>query len=664
MFIPQSIIAQGDDAVRRARVIVIFWLALLPWPLLFSGIYLFWIEAPLPAAACFISWLAMPLTPIVLLRTGRVLWAGNLAAFDMFCVFTALTLTTGGLHASACAWTAAMSLGAICMAGRRSATVWTGLLLVEIAVLWFLTKEGYLPKSAIPENRRLLLNAMSLTAFLLAIFSMGLVYEAQKNWALGLVLGREKALAEALSRAELAAAALERANTQLQHHISERQQAEAALLESERQLREAKEVAEASSRIKSEFLANMSHEIRTPMTAILGYLELINDNCEQTCPLDRRPLQEPMSIIRRNGEHLMQIINDILDLSKIEAGKMQIEMVRSSVPQLLSEVALFARGCVARKGLRFSVENDGPIPQAILTDPTRLRQILMNLVGNAVKFTDAGRVRLVIKLATPELPAFESGASSRTEPRLPPEGLLQFDVIDTGIGMTSEQTSRLFQPFSQLNSSTSRQHGGTGLGLAISRKLADRLGGTITVQSNPGAGSCFRVAVPTGSLQDVPVISTITAETLQAAAADTPDIVRNLNCRILLAEDGPDNQRLISTILTRAGAGVTVVDNGRSAVEVALAESKSGSPFDVVLMDMQMPEMDGYTACAMLRAQAYTGPIIALTAHAMAADREKCMEAGCNDYASKPVDRSSLMALINTYTCPNRQGPAPLSESA
>ena len=405
---------------------------------------------------------------------------------------------------------------------------------------------------------------------------------------------------------------------------NQRRMAEAAL-------QQAKEAAEASSRAKSEFLANISHEIRTPMTAILGYADLMVDPSQG--PSDRL---ECIHTIRRNGAHLLQLINDILDLSKIEAGKLEVEAIECSPVEIVADVASLMRGRAMEKNLQFDVEYVGPIPRVIRTDPMRLRQILMNLCGNGIKFTQHGGVRILVRLA-------ENADADNDMPRL------RFEVIDTGIGMTDEQLKRLFQPFMQADSSTTRRFGGTGLGLAISKRLAAMLGGDITVQSMPDKGSRFVLEIETGPLRNVEWIDPVEVETSRHVAddsehADTPPQLYGLN--ILLAEDGIDNQRLISFHLRKAGAKVTIAENGRIAVEAALKASEANAPFDVILMDMQMPELDGYGATTYLRYKGYSGPIIALTAHAMKGDREKCLKAGCTDYAAKPIDRNTLLAVI------------------
>ena len=384
-----------------------------------------------------------------------------------------------------------------------------------------------------------------------------------------------------------------------------------------------------ANRAKSEFLANMSHEIRTPMTAIIGYADLLLDP-ETTATEQRTHIQT----IRRNGEHLLAILNDILDLSKIEAGRMTVEEVSCSPSMIIVDVASLMRVRAVEKGLFFEVHFQTSIPETIKSDPTRLRQILMNLVGNAIKFTHTGGVRILARCQT-------DGA----EPKL------ELEIVDTGIGMSPVQTAQLFQPFVQADSSTTRRFGGTGLGLAICRRLAHMLGGDIHVDSSPGRGSSFRIVVSTGSLDGVRMFEELTEagipETGPALAAETA--IERLDCTVLLAEDGIDNQVLISKHLTRAGALVTVVENGRLALEKALAATLAGRPYDVILMDMQMPEMDGYAATSELRRKGYTGPIVALTAHAMAGDRERCISAGCTDYLTKPIARRKLVDTVAAY---------------
>jgi len=311
--------------------------------------------------------------------------------------------------------------------------------------------------------------------------------------------------------------------------------------------------------------------------------------------------------------------------------------------------------------LTLSAELAGPLPETILTDPLRLRQILVNLVGNAIKFTERGEVRvgarLISGLGRGTVP-FSSDENRDSPPKAGP-ARLQFEVTDTGIGMSEEQVANLFQPFSQVDGSTSRRFGGTGLGLAISKRLAEALGGTIEVHSAPGKGSTFSVTIDPGPLEGIGVLHPTEAVASPAApgAAPAGEGKIALCARVLLAEDGPDSQRLISLVLKKAGADVTSVENGQLALEAALAARDAGNLFDVILMDIQMPVMDGYEATRALRDRGYTGPIIALTAHAMTGDRQRCLDAGCDDYAAKPIDRRQLLATVARWAA--RPCPAP-----
>ncbi|MBN1342490.1 MAG: response regulator [Phycisphaerae bacterium] len=430
---------------------------------------------------------------------------------------------------------------------------------------------------------------------------------------------------------------LESNNMELEAQREQLRAQQMELVQTNRELADANLAAEAANRSKSEFLANMSHEIRTPMTAILGFAELMLDT-------DQSPDEQLqcIQIINRNGEHLLRIINDILDLSKIEAGKMTVERVECPPRQIVNDVASLMRERAAEKDLFFDVEFVGRIPRTIRSDPTRLRQILINIVGNSIKFTAEGGVRVIVKMG-------DNVDAAR--PRL------RFEIIDTGIGMGKETLDRLFNPFEQADSSTTRRFGGTGLGLTISKRLAEMLGGDITVDSEPGGGSAFYFTIETGPLMGIELIDSTPTPVSPPPTADafSAPCAAPASSRALLAEDGPDNQRLIAFLLKRAGVDVVVVENGRLAVEQALAAADEGNPFDLILMDMQMPIMDGYRATAELRGKGYTGPIIALTAHVMERDRRRCLEVGCDDHVPKPVERDRLLDAIAKHL--NRQRP-------
>ena len=380
-----------------------------------------------------------------------------------------------------------------------------------------------------------------------------------------------------------------------------------------------------TAKSKSEFLANMSHEIRTPMTAIQGYADLLLDP-----GLDAGDRQQHTQTIRRNSEHLLALIDDILDLSKIEAGKMSVESVACSPAQIVADVASLMRVRALHKKLDFEVEYVTPVPETITSDPTRVRQILMNLVGNAIKFTKRGSVRILVR----------SIDALGKDPRV------TFEVADTGIGLTKAEIEMVFEPFTQADSSTTRKFGGSGLGLAICKRLATILEGKLDVESL-GRGSSFVLEIDAGPLEGVAMISDFREAGLVVEPVPAPQA--QMRGRVLLAEDGPDNQLLLATHLRKGGLDVTLAENGRIAVERALAALEKGESFDVILMDMQMPEMDGYDATGFLREQGYKRPIIALTAHAMAGDREQCIAAGCDEYLTKPVTRAKLLATIAPF---------------
>lgn len=406
-------------------------------------------------------------------------------------------------------------------------------------------------------------------------------------------------------------------------------------------LKQVNKDAESALRAKGEFLANMSHEIRTPMTAVLGYTDLLIEES-----WNRPASLKLLDVIKRNGNYLLDLINDILDLSKIESGNLTIETIPFSLMEKLKEVHSLMSLRAEHHKIQFQLIFNGKIPTQIQSDPTRFKQILINLVGNAIKFTpDGGKVSVET--------SFLSSGSEKSK--------LQFKIRDTGIGMTQEQVQNLYQSFVQADSSTTRKFGGTGLGLAISKQLSEMLGGDLECESVLNEGTLFTLTISVGDLESVDFHEDPRAamKALHAANQDEShvrELAKNQSkgmCSILLAEDGLDNQRLISTLLKKEGAQVRLVENGEIAVRCAMDALENGNPFDVILMDMSMPVLDGYGAARKLREKGYQYPIVALTAHAMSGDREKCIEAGCTDYATKPVNRAKLRKIVQTYQSTN-----------
>ncbi|MCM2373480.1 CheR family methyltransferase [Aporhodopirellula aestuarii] len=384
--------------------------------------------------------------------------------------------------------------------------------------------------------------------------------------------------------------------------------------EIEARLEQARAAAEAASESKSAFLANMSHEIRTPMTAILGYADLIAEK------VGDQETASYVDTIRRNGGFLLEIINDILDLSKIEAGKLDVSEEIFSPRQLIEDVQSIMGVRAKEGGIELSVEFHSQVPSLIMSDTKRLKQILINLVGNAIKFTPEGSVDVAVS---------HSGE------------MLRVEITDTGIGMSEQHLENLFQPFSQGDGNVNREFGGTGLGLAISRRLAEILGGQITVTSELGRGSTFTVDV-----RARPIVGRADASTEESQASSDKTLdaksVR-LECDVLVVDDRRDIRFLSRSILQRAGATVEEAEDGEVAIAVVKERLERSRPFGLIVLDMQMPRLDGYATAKILRELGYVGPIIALTADAMQGDMKRCLEAGCNDYLSKPIDSAILL---------------------
>ena len=411
--------------------------------------------------------------------------------------------------------------------------------------------------------------------------------------------------------------ALQDKHTQYQEIVDE-------LVEYANEVRASSDRIEAISRAKTDFLTNMNHELRTPLNAILGFVSTLRGD-PSISEADR---QSMLAILERNGEHLLFVIGNILDLVQLEDDALPIETAPCDLDALLREVYGSLESAAKGKGLDATLDCTDDLPGRVECDARRVRQILRNICDNAVRFTETGRVAMEVRLIEgDERPS------------------LRVRIIDSGCGIDESCRDAIFQAFQQADNSTSRTHDGVGVGLTLSSRIADAMGGHVRLAQSSPDGSTFEIVVPVDVLETSAEPTPATPKSA-AAADDTSDLD---GLRVLYVEDGLDNQRLVSVLLKKVGVDVTLAENGLIGYHAAMDAVAAETPFDLILMDMQMPEMDGYEATRKLREESYDGSIVALTAHAMTGDRERCLEAGCDHYETKPINKQKLYAVVRSY---------------
>ncbi len=367
----------------------------------------------------------------------------------------------------------------------------------------------------------------------------------------------------------------------------------------------------------------MSHEIRTPLGAMLGFAEIALDN-----PNLPKESAQQIETILRNGHQLLHLVDEVLDISKVESEKIEIEPISFSLNKMIEDILNLLLVKANAKGLVLKVSHESALPTSIRTDQLRLRQILLNVIGNAIKFTTVGEVSVAVSFV----------------PQDSSNGRLEFRIKDTGIGIAPEQRTSLFEPFMQADSSMTRKFGGTGLGLYLSRKLARLLGGDVVLNVDQCENGCeFKVHIQVEYSNEAST-GAITNSSVQSHEAVRSVPVKTGDAHVLIVEDSPENRIIVKTFLDKMGISSDFAVNGRDGVQKAHQKD-----YDLILMDIQMPEMDGFEAIHQLRREAYVGPVVALTAHAMKGDREKCLEQGFDDYLCKPITRQALSGCVSQF---------------
>ncbi len=565
-FVPAKY-ADHPDLLWRARLLIITaWLG-CAWGPFFAPVHYYLADSPQAAVALLVAGGLAAGIPLLLLTTGSLILAGNALFAVLYGIVLVVTLARGGFPVSGLMWSIAIPMLAIFLLNYRSALAWLLLVGLKYSVLGILVARGAMP-IRMSTQAQLVIDVLGLLTFLLLLVSIGWTYETQRSRALA--------------------------------------------------------AAEAAGRAKTDFLARMSHEIRTPMNGVVGIAGLLLAT-EQT------PRQVHYTeTIRRSGNALLRILNEILDFSKIDAGKMELEREPFELRRELEQIRALFVPSAEEKGLELGFEIAPEVPERVLGDSGRLRQILINLISNGLKFTQEGRVKVEVELGR----VGQKGSEGRPAGEL---HRLCFTVSDTGVGIEPVALPTILDPFTQAEESSARQFEGTGLGLAICRHLSEMMGGSLEVESRVGEGSRFSFSVLLEAVDpdQQPVENEPSAPILDAGPFQ--------NGRILVAEDNPINQEVTSFMLESLGYRVEIAANGEKVLQALDRES-----YDLVLMDCQMPNMDGYETTRRIRdrPELATLPILAMTANAMAEDRERCLAVGMNDYVAKPVQPEELAAAI------------------
>ena len=559
--LPPRMVAGDDDTLHRARLVLALALVLFVGSLTVLSLRL--AHGVRLGPMMFVGPGLVASLPLLLRWTQSLVLLGNVLAAVIFLGFSLVVLRTGGVGTAAMFGLGVAPLVAVLVAGRRSGTTWALLATAELGWLAWARAHGAVFEPMAPAAGEAMQNYGAIV-LMWALLGLMMAYETMKNSALA-------------------------------------------------KLRRARVAAEAASVAKSEFLANMSHEIRTPMNGVLASLDLL---AQAELSHDDRGL---LRTARSSAIRLLSLLDDVLDVAKIEAGRMGLELVPFDLRELLADACELLRSVASAKGLPLELAYPEGLPTVFVGDPTRVRQVVNNLLGNAVKFTREGSVTVRV--------------SAETDGRA--RAWVRIEVADTGVGIPVGVQTGLFEKFTQADASTTRDYGGSGLGLAISRDLTELMGGRIGLDSTPGEGSTFWVELPMPVGDRTPV-----PDGTQTPAPRT----ERFDARVLVADDNPVNSRLAALMLNRMGCTVETVADGEAAVS-AVAER----PFDVVFMDCQMPELDGYEACRLIRAAGHDVPVVALTANAMEGDREQCLEAGMDDYLAKPLRVDALAGALSRW---------------